>query len=51
MGDRRAAQRLKGPMSSPVVAPGGPGSVISRDQNGSSEEMGKGGKDKDCIIM
>jgi hypothetical protein len=44
LGDRRAAQRLKG---SPL--PGGPGSVVHRDGDG-YVGMGKG-KDKDCVIM
>ena len=53
-GDKRAAQRLKGPQNTALVAPGGPGSVLHRDENGSGElgaGGGKGGKDKDCVIM
>ncbi|KAA1477246.1 HCP-like protein [Dentipellis sp. KUC8613] len=53
LGDKRAAQRLKGPASGPVVQPGGPGSVVSRPDPDalSSSGSGKGGKDKDCVIM
>lgn len=52
-GDKRAAQRLKGPQNTPIVAPGGPGSVLHRNENGSdaASGTGKGGKDKDCVIM
>ncbi|KAI0085987.1 HCP-like protein [Irpex rosettiformis] len=52
-GDKRAAQRLKSPSKGPIAAPGGPGSVLHRD-NSLEEEGGgdgKGGKDKDCVIM
>ncbi|CCM00053.1 uncharacterized protein FIBRA_02079 [Fibroporia radiculosa] len=49
-GDRRASQRLKG---GPVPTPGGPGSVLHRSASDevSTSAAGKGGKDKDCIIM
>ncbi|RPD69346.1 HCP-like protein [Lentinus tigrinus ALCF2SS1-7] len=54
-GDKRAAQRLKGPQNTAIVAPGGPGSVLHRNENGSGDlslaGSGKGAKDKDCIIM
>ena len=54
-GDKRAAQRLRGPQNVALVAPGGPGSVLHRNENGSGElsasGSGKGGKDKDCVIM
>ncbi|KZV72483.1 HCP-like protein [Peniophora sp. CONT] len=49
LGDKRAAQRLKG---GAAPAPGGPGSVLQRtDNDGSSGGGGKDKKDKDCIIM
>lgn len=48
LGDKRAAQRLRGPQSQPVHQPGGPGAVLHR---GSGDDTGKGGKDKDCVIM
>ncbi|KAI0347575.1 HCP-like protein [Trametopsis cervina] len=48
-GDRRAAQRLKSSSKGPIAAPGGPGSVLHRDKPES--DVGKGAKDKDCIIM
>ncbi|CAL1693776.1 unnamed protein product [Somion occarium] len=52
LGDKRAAQRLKSSTSSPIPQPGGPGAVLHRDSNGSGElSGGRGGKDKDCIIM
>lgn len=51
LGDRRTSQRLKGPMNNPAVAPGGLGSVVSRDPNGSGELSGKGGKDREGVIM
>ena len=55
-GDKRAAQRLKGPQNTAMVAPGGPGSVLHRNENGSGDlsslaGSGKGGKDKDCVVM
>ena len=55
-GDKRAAQRLKGPQNTAMVAPGGPGSVLHRNENGSGDlslsgSGGKGGKDKDCVVM
>ncbi|KAF9532124.1 Sel1 domain-containing protein [Crepidotus variabilis] len=45
LGDKRAAQRLKGSQTQAVHQPGGPGSVLHRGQD---EINGKG---KDCIIM
>ncbi|KAI0776338.1 HCP-like protein [Trametes elegans] len=53
-GDKRAAQRLKGPQNTAIVAPGGPGSVLHRNENGSTDgasASGKSGKDKDCVVM
>ncbi|KAI0077433.1 HCP-like protein [Panus rudis PR-1116 ss-1] len=52
-GDKRAIQRLRSSTNAPLPAPGGPGSVLHRDANSSSEHSGggKSGKDKDCIIM
>ena len=53
-GDARAAQRLRGPQNTALVAPGGPGSVLHRDEDsngGSGARGGKGAKDKDCVIM
>lgn len=47
LGDKRAAERLRGSQSQPMHQPGGPSAVIHRDQGDDS----KGGKDKDCIIM
>ena len=49
LGDKRAAQRLKGGAAPPT--PGGPGSVLQRDNDSSSGGGGKEKKDKDCIIM
>ncbi|TFK42015.1 hypothetical protein BDQ12DRAFT_599102 [Crucibulum laeve] len=49
LGDKRAAQRLKGSQSQPMHQPGGPGAVLHR--NSDSDANGKGGKDKDCVIM
>ncbi|KAH9914910.1 HCP-like protein [Epithele typhae] len=51
LGDKRAAQRLKGPQNTAMVAPGGPGSVLHREGDASELSSGKGGKDKDCVIM
>ena len=51
LGDKRAAQRLKSSSITPLHQPGGPGSVIHRDGPDSMSTLGKGGKDKDCIIM
>ena len=48
LGDKRAAQRLRGPQSHPMHQPGGPGAVLHRE---SGDDTGKGGKDKDCVIM
>ena len=49
-GDRRATQRLKANSNTPIIQPGGPGSVLRRGPEG-DDMNGKGGKDKDCIIM
>ncbi|KAF8079209.1 HCP-like protein [Lyophyllum atratum] len=47
-GDKRAGQRLKGgSLNQPL--PGGAGSVVRRGE--AEAEAGKGGKDKDCVIM
>jgi hypothetical protein len=51
LGDKRAAQRLKGSPNQPVHQPGGPGSVLRRGDGSGDGEGNKGGKDKDCIIM
>ncbi|KAI0319935.1 HCP-like protein [Amylostereum chailletii] len=52
LGDKRAAQRLKGSPNAPMPQPGGPGSVIQRGDHDSITSGGaKSGKDKDCIIM
>ncbi|KZT68649.1 HCP-like protein [Daedalea quercina L-15889] len=49
-GDKRAIARLKG--HGPISAPGGAGSVLHRNSGDDfSSASGKGGKDKDCIIM
>lgn len=48
LGDKRAAQRLRGPQSQPMHQPGGAGAVVSR---GSDDTTNKNAKDKDCIIM
>jgi TPR repeat protein len=48
LGDKRAAQRLRGSQSQPMHQPGGPGAVLHR---GSGDDISKGGKDKDCTIM
>lgn len=48
LGDKRAAQRLRGPQTQPMLQPGGPGAVLHRE---SGDDTGKGGKDKDCVIM
>ena len=49
-GDRRATQRLKTNSNTPIIQPGGPGSVLRRNPDG-EDSTGKGGKDKDCVIM
>lgn len=49
LGDKRAAQRLKGSTNQPQHQPGGPGSVLGRDGNG--VEGVKAAKDKECVIM
>jgi uncharacterized protein len=49
-GDRRATQRLKTNSNTPIIQPGGPGSVLRRNPD-EDESNGKGGKDKDCVIM
>ncbi|KAH9911997.1 HCP-like protein [Fomitopsis serialis] len=49
-GDKRATARLKG--HGPISAPGGAGSVLHRNSgDDASTNSGKGGKDKDCVIM
>jgi TPR repeat protein len=51
LGDKRAAQRLRGAPNQPLHTPGGPGAVLHR---GPGEDTGGGGKGKDgkeCIIM
>ena len=47
LGDKRAANRLRGSQSQPMLQPGGPGSVLQR---GEGDDI-KGARDKDCIIM
>ena len=49
-GDRRATQRLKTNSNTPIIQPGGPGSVLRRNPD-DEDSNGKGGKDKDCVIM
>ena len=49
-GDRRATQRLKSNSNTPIIQPGGPGSVLRRNPDG-EDSNGKSGKDKDCVIM
>jgi hypothetical protein len=46
LGDKRAAQRLRGPQTQAMHQPGGPGAILHRGQD---ESNGKGGKD--CVIM
>jgi uncharacterized protein len=47
LGDKRAAQRLRGNVAGPVAT----NSIVQRDQyGGDSGETGRG-KDKDCVIM
>ncbi|KAH7927248.1 HCP-like protein [Leucogyrophana mollusca] len=48
LGDKRAAQRLKGSPNAPMPHPGGPGSVINRD---GSDLAGGKNANKDCVIM
>lgn len=48
-GDKRATQRLKANSNTPIIQSGGPGSVLRRGPDG--DEAGKGGREKDCIIM
>ncbi|KAI0793532.1 HCP-like protein [Abortiporus biennis] len=53
LGDKRASQRLKSSTNTPIMQPGGPGSVLNRDDdlsNGNGDGTG-GKKDKDCVIM
>lgn len=52
LGDKRAAQRLKGSPNQAIVQPGGPGAVLHRNA-GDGEDGGSGkSKDgKDCVIM
>lgn len=47
LGDKRAAQRLRGSQSQPMHQPGGPGSVLRREEG---DDI-KGMREKDCIIM
>lgn len=47
LGDKRAANRLRGSQTQPMHQPGGPGSVLHRDEG---DDI-KGARDKDCIIM
>lgn len=49
-GDKRATQRLKANSNTPIIQPGGPGSVLQRGPESDDINV-KGGKDKDCIIM
>ena len=49
-GDKRATQRLKVNSNTPIIQPGGPGSILRRNPDG-EDSNGKGGKDKDCVIM
>ncbi|KAG7452042.1 HCP-like protein [Guyanagaster necrorhizus] len=52
LGDKRASQRLKGPTTSPMPQPGGPGSVLNRGAFDPSDIGTSGkGKDKECLIM
>jgi TPR repeat protein len=53
IGDKRAAQRLKGSANAPVHQPGGPGSVLHRDgpETMSNSSSGQNAKDKECVIM
>lgn len=53
LGDKRASQRLKGSPTAPLHQPGGPGSVLHRDGSDAlaHSNSGKGGKDKDCVVM
>ncbi|EIW87190.1 HCP-like protein [Coniophora puteana RWD-64-598 SS2] len=48
-GDKRAMQRLKSATGAPMPHPGGPGSVISREQTAGGEAGGK--HNKDCVVM
>lgn len=48
LGDRRAAQRLRG---APLRPADGPGSVVTRDVDGDGGAAVKSGKDKDCVVM
>lgn len=48
LGDKRAAQRLRGSQSQPMHQPGGAGAVVNR---GLDDTTNKNAKDKDCIIM
>ena len=47
LGDKRAAQRLRGPQTA-MHQPGGPGAILHRGQDDGNGN-GKGGKD--CVIM
>jgi TPR repeat protein len=50
LGDKRAMQRLKGGAPAPARS-GAPGAIVARDSGNTDASAGKGGKDKDCIIM
>ncbi|KIY50458.1 HCP-like protein [Fistulina hepatica ATCC 64428] len=50
LGDKRAAQRLKGP-SQPTRQPGQPESVLGRSDSDNLSNNGKAKDPKDCIIM
>ena len=50
-GDKRAIQRLKGSTNQARRHPGGPGSVLRRGEGNGESDSGKGGKDKECVIM
>lgn len=51
LGDKRAAQRLKGSTNQPQHQPGGPGSVLRRGDGDGDGDGVKGAKDKECVIM
>ena len=50
MGDKRASARLKS-SKGPATSPGSRNSVSVLNRDESDVGSGKGGKDKDCIIM
>jgi TPR repeat protein len=47
LGDKRAAQRLRGNVAGPIA----PDSIVQRDQDGGDGGDTTRPKDKDCIIM